>query len=260
MMVSQTDSLAYSGGALLACCLLPQLRLMWVNQSAHDVSFSWTIFYITGLVLTMVYLIEVDAYAGWVGLIPEIILAIFVLASKIYLDRRSRLKEDITKVMKDDASSYNVVLSKLSGHRSNVIMEYSNLFIHDENYDSWIVDVMETCLLNSGILIQKNLITTIPSRVIGVYFLNDGCININHCNKLGVLNIVTSIYSNDTADIVQSFYEKIQSKILTKFPDCLHTIDHFKMENPSSKKIPQVIKTVSQNNNIEENKDLFDSV
>jgi hypothetical protein len=262
-MVSQTDALAYSGGALLACCLVPQLHLMWVNQSAHDVSISWTLFYITGLLQTLVYLVEVNAFAGWISVIPEIALALCVLASKLFLDRKNGSKDNIVKAVKDDASSHNAIQSETLSQRCHVIMDFSNVFSHGESDNDWIVDVMQNCLINNGIqMIQKNTITNIESRITSVFFLNDGYININHCISLGTLDIIISICSINRIDILKVFYEQVQSNITTKFPDCVHKINHIKLENSSSQKISQIIETVSQNdddNNIEK-KDPCDSV
>jgi hypothetical protein len=258
-MASQTDALAYAGGAFLACCMVPQLRLMWVNQSAHDVSISWTLFYITGLLLTLVYLVEVDAFAGWISLIPEIALAISVLASKLHLDRKKEPKDDIVRAIKVDATIQSEILSQ----RCHVIMDFSNVFSHGESDNDWIVNFVQNCLMNNGIeIMQKNIITNIQSRITSVFFLYDGYISINHCNNLGTLDIIISICSNNRIDILKLFFEQVQSNITTKFPDCSHTINHIKLENSSSQIISQITGTVSQNDDHSnnENKDPCDSV
>lgn len=80
------DVLAYLGGCLLALCLIPQLMLMWTNRSAQDVSWSWTLLYSTGLSLSFLYLFLIDAVAGWISVLPELVLVFVVMISKKILD------------------------------------------------------------------------------------------------------------------------------------------------------------------------------
>lgn len=80
------DVLAYLGGCLLALCLIPQLMLMWTNRSAQDVSWSWTLLYSMGLSLSFLYLFLIDAVAGWISVLPELVLVFVVMISKKILD------------------------------------------------------------------------------------------------------------------------------------------------------------------------------
>lgn len=100
------DVLAYLGGCLLALCLIPQLMLMWTNRSAQDVSWSWTILYWMGLSLTFLYLFLINALAGWISLLPELVLVVVVMISKKILDdnMRAAVVDDTTGAGADISS------------------------------------------------------------------------------------------------------------------------------------------------------------
>lgn len=79
------DLLAYASGLFFSICLIPQLQIMWANRSATDVSFSWTLLFIIGLIFQVTYLALLGGYI-WLSVIPELSLALIVLWSKFYLD------------------------------------------------------------------------------------------------------------------------------------------------------------------------------
>jgi len=80
------DILAYLGGSLLAICLIPQLIVMWKNRSAQDVSWLWTVLYFLGLSLTFMYLLLIEAVAGWISILPELLFVVVLMISKKILD------------------------------------------------------------------------------------------------------------------------------------------------------------------------------
>eukprot|EP00842_Homolaphlyctis_polyrhiza_P005464 jgi/Hompol1/5919/HPOL_000310-RA len=87
-MVSQLaiDFTGYLGGAFLVICSVPQLVLMWRTRSASDVSLAWSLTFNVGLILTLVYLILLQAWAGAIPLALELLMTIAVLISKLIID------------------------------------------------------------------------------------------------------------------------------------------------------------------------------
>ncbi|EGF81318.1 expressed protein [Batrachochytrium dendrobatidis JAM81] len=83
---SVINSFGYSGGVFLGLCAIPQLYVMWKNRSAKDVSMLWILCYTIGLVLTMTYMIMLNAWAGVIPIIVQIVLAIIVFISKLLMD------------------------------------------------------------------------------------------------------------------------------------------------------------------------------
>lgn len=85
-MVTVTDALGFIGGIILSICMLPQLILMHQSKSAKDISMQFTVLYFIGLVLTAIYMTLIRAWAGAIPIWIETLLALILLAGKIYLD------------------------------------------------------------------------------------------------------------------------------------------------------------------------------
>ncbi|KAI8925310.1 hypothetical protein BC831DRAFT_461516 [Entophlyctis helioformis] len=81
-----TTALGIIGGTLLSFCSIPQLVVMWKNRSARDVSMAWIVSLTLGLMVQSAYLILLEAWAGAIPLIVQVVLAVGVLGSKIVLD------------------------------------------------------------------------------------------------------------------------------------------------------------------------------
>lgn len=81
-----SDLWAYGGGVLLTISLVPELELVWRQRNTSDLSYKWIALYISGLTLTLIYMVEIDAFAGWITILFELILAVSLLFSKIYLE------------------------------------------------------------------------------------------------------------------------------------------------------------------------------
>lgn len=79
-------ALGYIGGVALSVCLVPQLVVMWRSKSAGDLSLPWIILYASGVMLTSVYLIYINAMAAWIPMVVELALTLVTLALKIYLE------------------------------------------------------------------------------------------------------------------------------------------------------------------------------
>lgn len=81
-----THALGVVAGVLLAICLMPQLWKMYRSKSAQDISYGWTAFYFLGLIFYFAYLFRLDAVVGWIGILVEIVLVVFVVLGKFYLE------------------------------------------------------------------------------------------------------------------------------------------------------------------------------
>ena len=79
------DILGYIGGSILAICNIPQIIQMWATRSADDISYISLCFYILGLILMITYLIGINALAGWVAMILEVVLCVAVIILKYLL-------------------------------------------------------------------------------------------------------------------------------------------------------------------------------
>ena len=85
MSVQNIDIFGYIGGIILAICHLPQIHKMWETRSADDLSYSSLAFYLTGLILLFIYMVGIGALAGWICMILEIFLCVFVIGLKFAL-------------------------------------------------------------------------------------------------------------------------------------------------------------------------------
>ena len=134
------DILAYASGLFFSICLIPQLQLMWQNRSASDVSFSWTLLFIVGLLFQITYLALLGGYI-WSSVVPELSLALGVLWSKFYLDN---LNAQEYLELKQSPSVYQSTISSSSSqlryrgiasrHQlSKQLMEVIEEEIHEQN-------------------------------------------------------------------------------------------------------------------------------
>lgn len=63
--------------------------------SADDLSLPMTLLYTLGLLLTMVYLIIVNATAAWIPIAFESLVAVIMVALKLWLDVRAKRKAKV---------------------------------------------------------------------------------------------------------------------------------------------------------------------
>lgn len=82
----RSEIIGYIGGALLAACLFPQFYLIYCTGSARDISLGWTILYVVGLSFSLAYLVLLEALAGWVSMLIELVFACLLLGIKIWYD------------------------------------------------------------------------------------------------------------------------------------------------------------------------------
>jgi MtN3 and saliva related transmembrane protein len=92
-----TDLIGYAGGFILAFALLPQVIRTYRTKSTSDLSYMWQAMYLTGLSLSYIYLVLIEATAGWVTLTFELTMAIFLLVMKLKNDGCRRRPSDIAQ-------------------------------------------------------------------------------------------------------------------------------------------------------------------
>lgn len=78
--------LGYVGGLLLAISLWPQIVKVYQTKSARDFSWVWLAIFLAGLVLTMIYLILIQAKAGYIMIAFEVAATIWLMALKAFYD------------------------------------------------------------------------------------------------------------------------------------------------------------------------------
>jgi len=85
-MITGTDALGFTGGVLLSICLAPQLIKMFRKKSAKEISFSFTLLYFTGLLMTAIYMTLIKAWAGAIPIWVETFFSMILMMGKIYFD------------------------------------------------------------------------------------------------------------------------------------------------------------------------------
>ncbi|KNE67926.1 hypothetical protein AMAG_13113 [Allomyces macrogynus ATCC 38327] len=88
------EAIGYVSGGILAVCLVPQIYQVWKTRSAEDISYWWSFLYFLGTVGTLVYMVLVNAVAGWVSGAIETVMLFVLVGIKWWYDRRARLAGD----------------------------------------------------------------------------------------------------------------------------------------------------------------------
>ena len=83
------DALGFIGGGMLALSLVPQIIKLLLTRSAHDISLLWSILYLLGSTLSLVYLIFVGALAAWVPVVIEVLGCLITITLKLVFDHTS---------------------------------------------------------------------------------------------------------------------------------------------------------------------------
>jgi S-adenosylmethionine/arginine decarboxylase-like enzyme/uncharacterized protein with PQ loop repeat len=228
--------LAYVGGGCITICLLPQIHLMWANRSARDVSISWTLFYILGLTLTFAYLFLVDAFAGWVSLLPELFLTFFVLGSKLYLDRQSPKVYSEVALGKESQSTKSIttisVKSVNEEYRGyHVFFDYNGIFCQDSaELTSWIMKTIEGILVANKVrFVHKHAVvfdgSDSPPGFTSVFLIDESHVSAHSYSELGMLAL--DIFTcGGRPETTKKVADQIHAAILLRFPTCLSTVSH----------------------------------
>jgi uncharacterized protein with PQ loop repeat len=83
------DALGYIGGGILALSLIPQIIKLLMTRSAQDISLLWSLMYLTGSTLSLVYLIFVGALAAWIPVVLEVLGCTITITLKLMFDYTS---------------------------------------------------------------------------------------------------------------------------------------------------------------------------
>jgi len=78
-----SDWIGYAGGFIVAVSLIPQVIKSWRTKSTHDISITWTLIYIFGLILWVVYGVDIKNGPLVITVSVECLLAISLLILKI---------------------------------------------------------------------------------------------------------------------------------------------------------------------------------
>eukprot|EP00088_Acartia_fossae_P017710 TRINITY_DN20124_c0_g1_i2.p1 TRINITY_DN20124_c0_g1~~TRINITY_DN20124_c0_g1_i2.p1 ORF type:complete len:138 (-),score=12.31 TRINITY_DN20124_c0_g1_i2:252-665(-) len=90
-LYSTIDIIGYAGGFIIAFALTPQLYKIYRTRSADDISYGFTAIYATGLILTLIYLLMVNAIAAFIPAVFELICVLATVSFKFYLQRRGKV-------------------------------------------------------------------------------------------------------------------------------------------------------------------------
>ncbi|ORZ32326.1 hypothetical protein BCR44DRAFT_123204 [Catenaria anguillulae PL171] len=100
------EAIGYAGGLVLAVCLAPQLHHVIKNKSADDISYIWTCMYLVGVAITMVYLVLIEAVAGYVSLIVEATFLVALMVLKWYYARQKGMLMTNDAGLEEDGDSH----------------------------------------------------------------------------------------------------------------------------------------------------------
>ena len=73
----------YLAGLLVAISLVPQVVKSWRTKSTKDISLGWTVIYIAGLLLWVVYSLGIGSWPLFITNNVELALAFFLLVMKL---------------------------------------------------------------------------------------------------------------------------------------------------------------------------------
>ena len=77
------ELVGYFAGIMVAISLIPQVIKSWKTKSTKDISVMWTLIYLTGLILWIVYGIGILSFPIIIFVTIEALLAISLLILKI---------------------------------------------------------------------------------------------------------------------------------------------------------------------------------
>ena len=78
-----SEILAYVGGLILSCCIIPQVYKSYKSKSTDDLSLYWLLLYILGLNFILVYGYYNELYPIAIPGTLEVLISFFLLYLKI---------------------------------------------------------------------------------------------------------------------------------------------------------------------------------
>jgi uncharacterized protein with PQ loop repeat len=79
------DVIGILGGLLLVIALIPQILHIFKTKPAKDLSYSWLILYVLGLIFYIWYLLVLDALVGWINVLIGLLAVILCLLNCLLL-------------------------------------------------------------------------------------------------------------------------------------------------------------------------------
>lgn len=78
-----TDSIGYSGGAILSICLLPQIIKIQQTKHVDNISYLWQAMYFVGISLHLYYGIYYNLLPIYIPTIIELVLILWLVFLKV---------------------------------------------------------------------------------------------------------------------------------------------------------------------------------
>ena len=77
------ELIGYAAGLIVAISLTPQVVKSWRTKSTRDISISWTLIYLSGLILWVIYGVGIGSLPLMVTVTIEFLMAFSLLILKI---------------------------------------------------------------------------------------------------------------------------------------------------------------------------------
>ena len=81
--MTEFEVIGYFAGAIVAASLSPQVIKSWKSKSTKDISIAWTIIYMTGLLLWVIYGVGIRSYPIIAMMSVELLMATSLFILKI---------------------------------------------------------------------------------------------------------------------------------------------------------------------------------
>ena len=90
-----TDIVGYTGGGILAICLIPQIYEIIKTKHVENISYWWQFMYFTGILSHLYYSIYYDLLPIYIPSIVELLLIICLIGLKIKYQKNKIIGENI---------------------------------------------------------------------------------------------------------------------------------------------------------------------
>lgn len=82
-MIPSIDIIGYLAGIIVAISLTPQVYKSWKTKSTKDISIAWTMIYLSGVVLWVIYGLGINSYPVIFTVTIEALLALSLVVLKL---------------------------------------------------------------------------------------------------------------------------------------------------------------------------------
>ena len=114
------EVMGYFGGGLLSACLIPQIIKIIKTQSGDDLSYTWQILSVIGLVLFLSYGIYFNLLPVYIPVSFELTLIIILIILKYYYEhnKKNKISKDTSsKVTTSKVTNSKVTTSKVTNSK-----------------------------------------------------------------------------------------------------------------------------------------------